>query len=234
MEEESLSLPLTRVPSVEPEPPIQFVFINEREKRENPSARSNYGLKVRSHVGKRVYIERRRAFARKNIVLPKSNRQLLSKATDSQRDPEPDATESMPSASSNQLATNDAADEVDLDEPQPASSSCSADDLEELGSSDLSDKPDVRRTPPPKSPRRSNKLSASKQTTQQAPCQRDCTKTIVRMQASQINQVMLYLKSKHNSPTSILGAAKTDPFRSYPLDADTYEEGLLAYCKHFI
>lgn len=229
MEESFSPLPL----SADSEPPLQFVFINEREE-DDPSAKSNYGLKVRSHVGKRVYIERRRAFARMKTAapVPKVNRQLLAKEASLERSPEPHTARALQSITSNERASNDAVDEGDIDEGQSAHTSESPDDLEEVVCSDHFASHGVQSKTLRKSPRRSSKLPAGKHSMQKTACLRDSTKTVAKVHASQIHQIRMYLKSRHISPTSILGEGKTDPFRSYPLDADTYEEGLLAYCKY--
>lgn len=74
MEERSLPLLLnSSSPSVKPEPPLPFLFINELEEND-PNAKSKYGFAVRSHVRRRAITERRR----KNAA-PKIKRELLQR-----------------------------------------------------------------------------------------------------------------------------------------------------------
>jgi hypothetical protein len=63
-----------------------------------------------------------------------------------------------------------------------------------------------------------------RQAIRQAPWHSGHTNAGANLHASQMHQVGMYLKSTQGSPTLILGVGKVDPFRSYPLDADKYEE----------
>ena len=201
---------------------MPFLFVNELEENDS-NAKSKYGFAVRSHVRRRAITERRR----KNAP-PRIKRQLLQRESSLQRIEDLrsglNPAGSLPSIGSNRLMTNDSVEAFGLDEHGSANQFLVSGDLKETGSADFSKRRAVPRNPLRKAHPRSRNLAAERQAMRQAPWHSGHTNSGANLDASQMHQVGMYMKSTQGSPTSILGAGKVDPFRRYPLDANKCEE----------
>jgi len=234
MDERPPPLPLnssTRLPSAESEPPLQFLFVNELEEK---NASSAYGFAVRSHIRKRIISERRRQKA-----VPKLHPQRLLPRTSSRGPVDADTLRSDSTSApvfliscGDEIRTHGSSTRSDSNQRELEDQPRTFND-EELRYAAFSNAPDhIVGSVKPQEKERANrrKIPGEMHALQRAPLKRhECPKVGANLRAHRMRQAGMNM----NSPTSILGAGKMDPFRSYPADADRHEHWLIDYCKSF-